>query len=100
MNKKPSGPPTLLLRLFVSHAAILSLAFPLHAGAQQLQDINEPTTTAFANANSPRLPVDLVDAPSAMLAPAANEAGAAGVVRAPLTREEKIQNEAERNSAC
>jgi hypothetical protein len=102
MNKKPSGRSTLLLRI-ASHAAILSLALPLHAAAQQPQDINEPTTTAFASANPPRLPVDLVDAPSANFSRETDtaDAAAAGVVRplpARLTREEKIQSEAERVS--
>src|SRR3982074_793464 len=107
MNKKPSGTQaasTLLFRIFASHAAMMSLAFSLHAGAQQLQEINQPTTTAFASANPPRLPVDptpdsLIDAPSAIFSrtaatgdAATPEAAAAGVVRPPpakLTREEK-----------
>jgi hypothetical protein len=108
MNKKLSRTrtaSTLLYRIFASHAAILSLAFPLHAGAQQLQDINGPTTTAFASANPPRLPVDLVDAPSAIFLHEAHtaDAAAAGVVRPPaarLTREEKILSESERTTAC
>jgi hypothetical protein len=117
MNKKPSGtqtPSTLLFRIFASHAAMMSLAFPLHAGAQQLQEINQPTTTAFASANPPRLPVDptpdsLIDAPSAVLSrtaatlDSATPEAAAGVVRPPpakLTRDEKILSESERNTAC
>jgi len=120
MNKKPSrtpGPSIFLLRLFASPAAMMFLALPLHAGAQQLQEtsINQPMTTAFASANPSRLPVDapsgsLVDAPSAVLPRAAAtvdaatpEAAAAGVVRPPpakLTREEKILSESERNTAC
>jgi hypothetical protein len=113
MNKKPSGTQaasTLLLRIFASHAAILSLAFPLHAGAQQLQDISQTMTTAFASSNPSRLPVDfpsnsLVDAPSAIFLREAGtaDAAAAGVVRPPpakLTREEKILSEAQRNTAC
>lgn len=105
MNKKPpskSRQSTLRFRIAASYATMMCIAVPLHAGAPQLQDINEPTTTAFASANPPRLPVDLADAPSALLSHEAGstEAAAAGVVRAPLTRQEKIQNEAERNTAC
>jgi len=120
MNKKPSGtraPSILIFRLFASPAAMISLALPLHAGAQQPQEasINQPTTTAFARSNPSRSPVDLssdslVDAPSAVFSRAAAtvdaataDAAAAGVVRPPpakLTREEKIQSEAERNTAC
>jgi hypothetical protein len=109
MNKKPSRTPgssTLLLRLFAPHAAVMLLALPLHAAAQQPQEtsINQPTTTAFASANPLRLPVDLVDAPSAVLSHEASTAeAAAGVVRPPpakLSREEKILSEAQRNTAC
>jgi len=119
MNKKPShtpGPSIFLLRIFASHAAMMFLAFPLHAGAQQLQEttINQPMTTAFASANPPRLPVDpppdsLVDAPcalsprTAVTVDAAAPAAAAGVVRPPpakLTRDEKVLSESERNTAC
>jgi hypothetical protein len=109
MNKKLSGTQarsTLLPRLIASHAAIMFLALPLHAAAQQLQEtsINQPTTTAFANANPPRLPVDLDDAPSAVLSHEASTAeAAAGVVRPPpakLTPNEKILSESERNTAC
>ncbi len=120
MNKKPSGKPgpsTFLFCLFASHAAMVSLAFPIHAGAQQPQEnsIDQPITTAFASANPSRLPVDpspdsLVDAPSAVFSHAAApvnavapEAAAAGVVRPPpakLTRDEKILSESERNTAC
>src|SRR5260370_40500374 len=93
MNKKPSrtpGPSIFLLRLFASPAAMLFLALPLHAGAQQLQEtsINQPMTTAFASSNPSRLPVDvpsdsLVDAPSAVFSRAAAtvDAAPAGVVR-------------------
>jgi hypothetical protein len=120
MNKKPSrtpGPSIFLFRILASHAAVISLAFPLHAGAEQLQEasINQPTTTAFASANSSRFPVDvpsdsLIDAPSAVFSrttatidAATPEAAAAGVVRTPpakFTREEKILTESERNTAC
>ena len=108
MNKKPSGIPghsTLFFRLVASHAAIMSLALPLHAGAQQLREISQPMTTAFASANTSRLPVDpLVDATSAIFLREADAAdAAAGVVRPPpakLTREEKILSEAQRNTAC
>jgi hypothetical protein len=91
---------------------MISLAFSLSAAAQQLRgtSIDQPTTTAFATANPSRLPVDpetssLVDAPSAIFLREAGstEAAAAGVVRPPpakLTRDEKIQSEAERNTAC
>jgi hypothetical protein len=113
MNKKPSGTPgpsIFLFRLFASQAAMMSLAFPLHAGAQQPQEtsFNQPTTTASMSAE---LSVPLVDAPSAVLSRAAAatinaaplEMAAAGVVRPPpakLTREEKILSEAQRNTAC
>jgi hypothetical protein len=120
MNKKPSCPPrpsVRLLRLVASPAAMMLLAFPLHARAQQLEEteINQPITTAFANANPTRLPVDpppgaLVDAPSAVFSRAAAtieaptpEAAAAGVVRplpARLTRDEKLLSESERTTAC
>jgi hypothetical protein len=116
MNKKPSGTPghsTLIFRLFALPAAMMSLVFPLDAGAQQAQDtsfeFNQTTTTAFASANPSRLPVDvpsgsLVDAPSATFSrAAATEDAAAGVVRpspAKLTREEKIRSESERTTAC
>jgi len=109
MNKKPSrtpAPSTLLLRLFAPYAAVMLLTLPLHAAAQQPQEtsINQPATTAFASANPPRLPVDLVDAPSAVLSHEASTAEAAGgVVRPPpakLTREEKVLSEAQRNTAC
>jgi hypothetical protein len=120
MNKKPSRTPSpsiFLPRLFASHLAIMFLASPMHAGAQQPQEtsINQPTTAAFASANPSRLPVDptpdsLVDAPSAVfprpaatLDAAAPEAAAAGVVRPPparLTRDEKIRSESERTTAC
>jgi hypothetical protein len=112
MNKKPSGTPSpsiFLFRLFASQAAMMSLAFPLHAGAQQLQEpsFNKPTTTASMSAE---LSVPLVDAPSAIFSrstatadAATAEMAAAGVVRPPpakLTREEKILSEAQRNTAC
>lgn len=117
MNKRqPRTPGTsiFLLRLFALHPAMMTLAFPVHAGAQQRQEINQPTTTAFASANPPRLPVDpapdsLIDAPSAVLSrtaatlDSATPEAAAGVVRPPpakLTRDEKIQSEAERTTAC
>jgi hypothetical protein len=117
MNKKPSGTPgpsIFLLRVFASRAAVMFVAFSLHAGAQELQqratEIDQPTTTVFASSNPSRLPVDvpsnsLVDAPSAIFLDEAGaaHAAAAGVVRPPLakpSREEKIQSEAERNTAC
>jgi hypothetical protein len=117
MNKKPSRTPgPSILHLFASHAAMMSLAFPLHAGAVQLQEIliNQPTTTAFASTNPSPLLVDvpsdsLVDAPSAVFSRAATaeaataEAAAAGVIRTPtpkLTRGEKILSESQRNTAC
>jgi hypothetical protein len=108
MNKKPpstSRQSSLRFRLFASYATMMCMTVPLHAAAQQLQDINESTTTAFASANPPRLAVDLVDAPSAIFLHEAGtaDAAAAGVVRPPqakLTRDEKIQSEAERNTAC
>ncbi|HWW96222.1 MAG TPA: hypothetical protein VNY74_00920, partial [Edaphobacter sp.] len=112
MNKKPSGTPgqsTLIFRLFASHAAMMSLAFPLYAGAQQPQEtaFNQPAATASADANPS---VSLVDAPSATFSRAAATAdavtentAAAGVVRPPParpTREEKIQSESQRTTAC
>jgi hypothetical protein len=121
MNKKPSGTPgpsTLFFRLFASHAAILSLAFPLQAWAQQTQAIppesNQTTATSLASVNPSRLPVDLpsgslVDAPSAVFShatatvDATGDSTAAGVVRPPpakLTREEKILSESQRTTAC
>jgi hypothetical protein len=117
MNKKPSDAPgnsTLIFRLFAPYVAMMSLAFPLHAGAQQAHEtsfeLNRTPTTAFASANPSRSPADgqsgsLVDAPSATLSRAAatKEDVAAGVVRpspAKLTREEKILSEAQRTTAC
>jgi hypothetical protein len=125
MNKKPSRAPgtsILLFRFFASYAAMMSLAFPVHAAAQQPQQTSthQPMTTGFASTNPSRVPVDspsdsLVDAPSAVFsrtaatldAATANaatvDAAAAGVVRPPpakLTREEKILSEAQRNTAC
>jgi hypothetical protein len=115
MNKKPSGipgPTTLLFRLLASHVAMMSLAFPLHAGAQQLQQtsfkLDQPTAMASAGENPSGT---LVDAPSAIFsrtsgtvdALAVDSAGAGGVVRPPpakLTREEKVLSEAQRNTAC
>jgi hypothetical protein len=112
MNKKPSGtpgPPIFLFRLFASHTVMMSLAFPLHAGAQQPQEtsFNQPAATASAGTNPS---VSLVDAPSATFSRAATtvdapteDAAAAGVVRpqpAKLTREEKIQSESQRTTAC
>ena len=115
MIKKPSGTPgpaSLIFRLFASHVAMMSLALPLHAGAQQLQQtsfkLDQPTPTASVGENPPS---PLVDAPSANFsrtaatvdAPPVDSASAAGVVRPPpakLTREEKILSEAQRNTAC
>jgi hypothetical protein len=112
MNKKPSGTPgpsIFLFRLFASHTVMMSLAFPLHAGAQQPQEtsFNQPAATASAGKNPS---VSLVDAPSATFSRAATtvdapteDAAAAGVVRpqpAKLTREEKIQSESQRTTAC
>jgi hypothetical protein len=109
MNKKQSGnpgPSTLIFRLLASHVAMMSLALPLHAGAQQLQqtsfELNQPAAAASTGENPSGT---LVDAPSALLAHEAGstEAAAAGVVRPPpakLTREENILSEAQRNTAC
>jgi hypothetical protein len=122
MNKKPSGTPglpTLIFRRFASNAAMMSLAFPIHAAAQQPHEtsfeFNPIMTTALASVNPSRLPVDvpsgsLVDAPSAVFSRAAatadaatEDAAAAGVVRPPpakLTREEKVLGDAQRTTAC
>jgi hypothetical protein len=109
MNKKQSSTPgqsILRFRLFALPAAMMCLALPLHAGAQQPQktspEVNQPATTASVGADRA---ASLVDAPSAVFSRAAGtaETAAAGVVRPPpakLTREEKILSEAERNSAC
>src|SRR5258708_36761163 len=107
MNKKPSGTPgpsIFLFRLFASHAAMMFLAFPLHAGAQQPQEtsFNQQAAAASAGANPS---VSLVDAPSATFSRAAAtaDAPATGAVRPPpakLTREEKIQSESQPSTAC